>query len=142
MLREVDTNAPRMHTVYESALEVQETYNSSNHPAASACAKIWETDWQRLHVPLHSAAYVLAPRYQADDLWGNDDLWGDFLVVCEKILGAEAGNLAVQQYSMYEQQQGLFGSAMAKASADSMSPHEWWAAYGSSIVPVHHSSRH
>ena len=132
MLREVDTNKPRAHVVYESALEVQEHYGKSDHPAAKACGTVWEADWAYLHVPFHSAAHVLHPRYQCDDKRSDDALWSDFLAVCEKILGPELGNMAVQQYSMYEQQQGLFGSAMAQAAAESMEPHEWWASYGSS----------
>ena len=131
MLREVDTNRPRMHVVYESALGIQEGYKNSKHPQASKCAEIWAKDWGYLHKPIHSCAHVLDPKYQGDNMQDDNDMWSDFLHVCEKLLGAEAGNLAVQQYSMYGQRAGMFGNSMAQAAAETMEACEWWSAYGS-----------
>ena len=132
MLREVDTYAARIHVVYESALGIQEHYKKSKNPHAAKCASIWQADWAYLHVPVHSCAHLLDPSYQTDGLGDDDDLWSELLVVCEQVLGPEQGALAVQQYNVYATQQGIFGTEMAKSSAKTMSPHEWWNSFGSS----------
>ena len=132
MLRDVETHEPRLHLVYESALQIQEHYNSSKHIAAQRCGSIWAKDWEYLHTPIHSCAHMLYPRYQTDNLKDNDDLWSDFLDVCERVLGAEDGALAVQQFNLYHEQQGIIGNKMAQGAANSMAPHEWWASYGAS----------
>lgn len=130
MLREVDTYDARIHLVYESALGIQEHYKTSSHPAAAKCAEIWTADWAYLHRPIHSAAHILDPRYQSDNLKDVDEMWTEFLEVCEKVLGPEAGSLAVEQYSLYAGKLGLFGKQMAQGSAKAMVPHEWWSCYG------------
>ena len=65
MLRDVDTHEPRLYMVYESALEIQEHYNKSVSEHAKKCGEQWAKDWQYFHVPIHSCAYVLHPRYHA-----------------------------------------------------------------------------
>lgn len=140
MLREVDTHEPRLHIVYESALELQVHYNKSPHPSAAACAQIWQKDWEYLHVPIHSAAHALNPRYQSDNLMDDEDVWTEFLDVCEKMLGPVDGQLAVNQYAAYASHKGMFGNAMARgAAADTETPaYEWWALYGSSAPQLKH----
>ena len=108
MLREVDTHKPTMHTVYESALEVQEAYKSCDSTVLSpAVVKLlqeqWTKDWEYLHVPIHSAAYTLHPKYKDDAMQENGDVWPDFLQVAFKLLGAVDGSLAVEQFNLYQQ---------------------------------------
>jgi hypothetical protein len=132
MLREVDTYKPTLHTVYESALEIQEKYETCTLPYAQQLRDQWTKDWEYLHVPLHSAAYALHPRYQDDSLQNNVDVWPEMLDVCHKMLGPEAGALAVEQYNLYQEGQGAYGTAMAKCSAQRMDPAAWWKSYGAS----------
>jgi len=106
-------------------LQIQEHYKASSHPHAETCSKIWEADWAYLHVPAHSAAYVLHPKYQSERLQENDDVWNDFMDVCLKMLGPEQGALAVAQYSLYQEHQGRFGHAMTIG--------------GQLTVPTHHN---
>ena len=56
-------------------------------------------------------------------------MWDEFLEVCEKLLGP---NLSVQQYNMYQESHGMFGSAMAQSAKETMEPYQWWGSYGSS----------
>ena len=67
---------------------------------------------------------------QGEDLKGDSALWSDFLQVCERVLGPELGALAVEQYDVYLEKQGSFGSKMAQMSVDTMKPHAWWSSYG------------
>ena len=74
---------------------------------------------------------MLDPRYQSDNMQ-DSDMWGEFLEVCEKMLGPDDGNLAVQQYNMYQECNGIFGNAMAQSAKETMEPHQWWSSYGAS----------
>jgi hypothetical protein len=81
VLREVDTPAPALGNVYEACLEIQSHYENSSSPHAAKLKEQWCDDWDYLHVPAHSAAYVLNPKYKGDDHRGNSDVWSEFLEV-------------------------------------------------------------
>jgi hypothetical protein len=130
MLREVDTHKPTLHAVYESALEIQESYNVCKMGCAKMLQEQWAEDWEYLHKPIHSAAYVLHPRYSEDGLQQNNDVWPEMLEVCNRLLGDVEGALAVEQYNLYQEGHGAFGTAMAKTSAARMDPASWWKSYG------------
>jgi hypothetical protein len=49
------------------------------------------------------------------------------------MLGSEKGALAVEQYNVYQEGAGIFGSEMARKSAMNTPGHMWWASYGSSV---------
>ena len=130
-LRKVDTHKPTLHAVYESCLEIQEKYKSGSLPCAKVLQQQWETDWAYLHVPMHAAAYALHPRYREDHLQQNGDIWPEMLEVCARLLGDEDGALAIEQYNLYTEGTGAFGTTMAKNYAGRMEPAGWWKSYGS-----------
>ena len=53
------------------------------------------------------------------------------LEVCARLLGDEDGALAIEQYNLYTEGTGAFGTTMAKNSAGRMEPAGWWKSYGS-----------
>jgi len=58
--------------------------------------------------------------------------WPAFMEVTERILGSSQGSLAVQQFLMFQEGAGIFGTAMARASMGRMEPYAWWKCYGAS----------
>ena len=130
LLRELDTPDPALHLVYEGGLAVQQAYTDSTFSHSKQLAGLWKDDWAYLHVPVHSAAYVLHPRYRAESMQENGDVWPEFLQVCTKMLGEDAGSMAVEQFNLYQEGKGLFGTGMAQQSAARMAPHSWWKSYG------------
>jgi hypothetical protein len=130
LLRELDTPDPALHVVYEGGLAVQQAYANSNFPHSQQLGELWKADWAYMHVPAHSAAYVLHPRYQKEPMQENTDVWPEFLDVCTTMLGEAAGSMAVEQFNLYQEGKGLFGSGMAQQSATRMAPHSWWKSYG------------
>jgi len=58
--------------------------------------------------------------------------------VTARILGPEQGSLAIEQYKMFHEGAGLFGTPMAKQSMLRMEPYGWWQYYGASTPQLQH----
>jgi len=132
-LRDVDTNAPAMDLVLDRALAVRKHYTESTFQFAPQLLQQWNVDWQYLHSPLHSAAYVLSPRNRGMNMQAQVGVWAQFLEVVEKMLGPHQGSLAVEQFNVYQSVTTGFGGQMGAASAQRMSGCVWWQAYGASV---------
>lgn len=86
-----------------------------------------------MHSPVHSAAYVLHPRYADEPHNTNADLWADFNMVATRVLGSEKAALALPQYTeIYRQGKGTIGWDTAQLARETTVPANWWASYGSS----------
>jgi len=83
-----------------------------------------------MHSPVHTAAYVLHPRYQDVKHHLDIPVWCDFLQVAERLLGPEKGANAVNQFHNYRSKMGLYGTEMAQSQKCSVEPCNWWANYG------------
>jgi hypothetical protein len=78
--------------------------------------------WAYLHSPVHSAAYVLNPRFVGVDHLGDTEVRDDFLAVLGKILlgDVEKQAEAVTEYRSYHKKRDLWAQPIIWAQAKTL----------------------
>jgi len=120
--------------VKRSANPLREQHVHSRSPAASNLAKGLE---------VHALAVTLCRLFVGSEqpefqMMRDPVHWSTFLDVTARILGPEQGSYAVEQYQMFQEGAGLFGTQMAKQSMTRSEPYSWWQCYGSATPQLQH----
>jgi hypothetical protein len=93
--------------------------------------------WAYLHVPLHSAAYVLNPRFIALDHFSDPEVREDFVSVLRTMLDDEARvSAALSEYNQYHNKAGPWSDSLIWLQAQELEPYEFWLHFGSITVEL------
>jgi hypothetical protein len=88
--------------------------------------------WAYLHVPLHSAAYCLNPRFHGADHFADPEVHDDFVSVLREMLDGEVQvSVALAEYKRYHEKTGPWVDSLIWAQAKDLEPHafgEWYRA--------------
>ena len=106
------------------------------HERKKFCSLIMDR-WAYLHVPLHSAAYVLNPRFIALDHFSDPEVRDDFVSVLRSMLKDEARvSAALGEYNQYHNKVGPWSDSLIWMQAQELEPYEFWKQYGSNTVEL------
>lgn len=87
--------------------------------------------WVYLHSEIHSAAYVLNPRFVDVDHFSDASVRDEFMSVLYKLLPDDmAVSAAVCEYKDYLSKRGLWSNGLAWAQARTLRPGAWWETWG------------
>eukprot|EP00966_Prymnesium_polylepis_P333968 7389374-Prymnesium_polylepis.1 len=87
--------------------------------------------WAYLHAQVHSAAYVLNPRFVGMDHFDDDEVKNDFEEVLNAMLpNEEAVGQALTEYNEYHEKKGKWAKKLIWIRAKQLPPHEFWLEQG------------
>ena len=142
LLRRVDGFTPAVGKVYYGALRVQEHYNElvEKNPDDVWCQRVrgfWRSDWNYMHVDLHSLGFCVDPEYHSHLSNMSNDVWEEFIRCAQRMLKAaptSCGYTIDQLTSEYAQYQNLTNSYTDNVleKARNMPAHLWWQQWGRS----------
>ena len=96
--------------------------------------------WAYLHSPVHSAAYVLNPRFVGADHFGDTEVRDDFFAVLSTMLGdIDKLGEAIGEYSSYHKKTNLWSQQLIWVQVKSLEPAEWWSIWSSNaplLAPI------
>jgi hypothetical protein len=93
------------------------------------------TRWEYLHVPLHSAAYVINPRFVGSSHLDDPEVRDDFQDVLTQMLpDADAVAEAMLEYMSYNKKEGIWSQPTIWLIAKTVEPAAWWDIYKSNTV--------
>ncbi|XP_021656850.2 uncharacterized protein LOC110647363 [Hevea brasiliensis] len=130
---------PAMGYIYKAMDRAKEAIAKSfgeNEEKYKAIFEIIDKRWEgQLHQPLHAAGYYLNPEF----FYSNADIYQDekvmlglYKVMQRLIPSEEEQDKIVKQLILYQNVEGIFGIDMAVRNRKTISPVDWWKAYGSS----------
>ena len=86
--------------------------------------------WEYMHCEYHSAGYALDPNFLSEDVNGinNGEVFQGLTAVVERHFYEDEASqaAALQQYSNFRKQRGVFAAASLKVAARTVAAHEWW----------------
>jgi hypothetical protein len=125
---------PMMYSLSKSARALLDDSYEGRMPLAERkkLCELIDSRWIYVHSELHSAAYVLNPRFVNVDHLCDPEVRDDFIAVLTKILPTpEAVSEAMEEYTDYRSKLGMWSNPIAWVQATSIEPAAWWKAWGS-----------
>ena len=88
--------------------------------------------WVYLHSPVHSAAYVLNPKFVGMDHLADSEVKSDFELVLTTLLQGDvpAVAAAIAEYHCYHNKEGLWSKELVWVHAKNLSPSDFWLLEG------------
>ena len=118
-----------MGELYYLLFQLQEKFSSTLRPSHKQdVMSFFSNAWSELHIPLHSAGFVLNPKFQLYEQTSNEDVMGDFLNMCT-VWGFQEMDI-LRQLARYRRREGLFGRQSAIDGATKLDPCTWWDSFG------------
>lgn len=103
-----------------------------------AVQDVWTDRWEKMHSPIHGAAYCLDPEFWFD-AGKNDECWKNLLTVMKKMHpDPEQYRLARANWSTYVAREGAFAFEEALEDAEILPAHQWWESYGQGTPQLKH----
>ncbi|CAH1447076.1 unnamed protein product [Lactuca virosa] len=151
VLRMVDgEKKPAMGYIYEAMDRAKETISKSflyKEKEYEKAFKFIDDRWQcQLHRPLHAAGHYLNPEIFYANQAGTsceEVMTGLYACIERLVPDLSIQDKIMEELSLYQSAQGLFGFPMAIRQRKSKAPAEWWISFGSSapnlqnfVVPV------
>jgi hypothetical protein len=95
------------------------------------------TRWAYLHVPMHSTAYTLNPRFHGADHFSDPEVREDFLSVLRQMLETEDEvSTALNEYRQYHKKLGPWSDPLIWLQAQQIEPYEFWEDFGSNTLKL------
>lgn len=141
LMRLTDSSAPIMGKLYKHMSDLGgqlEDLFADNKPWSKAPWTDYKQEisdahgqrWEYLHCSYHSAGYALDPNFLNEDVNGvnGGEVFSGLTTVIEKhyYQEEESQAAALQQYSDFRKQRGIFAAGSLKIAARAVPAHEWW----------------
>ena len=141
LMRLTDSSAPIMGKLYKQMSDLggqledlfADSKPWSKAPWTDYKQEISDTHgkrWEYLHCSYHSAGYALDPNFLNEDVNGvnGGEVFAGLTTVIEKHYHEDEQSqaAALQQYSDFRKQRGIFAASSLKVAAKAVPAHEWW----------------
>jgi hypothetical protein len=141
LMRLTDSSAPMMGKLYKHMSDLGgqlEDLFADSTPWSKAPWNEYKQEiseahtqrWEYLHCNYHSAGYALDPNFLHEDVNGvnGGEVFVGLTTVIEKhyYQSEDAQAAALQQYSDFRKQRGIFAASSLKVAAKAVAAHEWW----------------
>jgi hypothetical protein len=95
------------------------------------------TRWVYLHRPVHSAAYVVNPRFNGADHFDDPEVRDDFVQVLRDMLDSDHEvSQALDEYNEYHRKQGVWADDLIWLQASTAEPWQFWLTFGSNTLQL------
>jgi hAT family C-terminal dimerisation region len=141
LMRRTDSSAPIMGKFYKLMSELggqlKDLFDADKPFSKAPWAEYKDeiigahtSRWEYMHTDYHSAGYALDPNFLTEDVNGvnNGEVFQGLAAVIERhFYDDEAAQAAaLQQYSDFRKQRGVFAAGSLKVAARLVAAHEWW----------------